>query len=103
MRPLARLCKNTRKLMNEFDLIHRFFSTLSEGFSGGLNLSDDAALLDVPLHRYAISTFLGIIPGTLVLTSVGAGLGDVFEKGAEPDLSVFVSPSVLVPILGLVV
>jgi len=61
------------------------------------------ALLDVPLHRYAISTFLGIIPGTLVLTSVGAGLGDVFEKGADPDLSVFVSPSVLVPILGLCV
>ncbi len=39
------------------------------------------AFLEVPLHRYVISTFLGIIPGTLVFTSVGAGLGEVFAKG----------------------
>ena len=59
------------------------------------------ALLDVPLRRYAISTFLGIIPGALVYTSVGAGLGVVFAAGETPDLGVIFEPHVLLPILGL--
>jgi uncharacterized membrane protein YdjX (TVP38/TMEM64 family) len=59
------------------------------------------ALLDVPLRRYVISTFLGIIPGALVFTSVGAGLGTVFDQGATPDLGVIFTPPVLLPLLGL--
>jgi uncharacterized membrane protein YdjX (TVP38/TMEM64 family) len=59
------------------------------------------ALFDVPLSRFAVSTFFGIIPGTLILTSVGAGLGDVFDSGETPDLSFVFSPPVLLPILGL--
>ncbi len=60
------------------------------------------AFLDVPVHRYVISTFLGIIPGALVYTSVGAGLGEVFERGETPDLSIIFAPQVILPILGLV-
>ena len=37
----------------------------------------DPAFVGVPLHRFVISTFLGIIPGAVVYTSVGAGLGEV--------------------------
>ncbi|MGH1575867.1 TVP38/TMEM64 family protein [Planktotalea sp.] len=59
------------------------------------------AFLEVPLHRYVISTFLGIIPGTLVFTSVGAGLGEVFAKGESPDLGIIFEPHILLPILGL--
>lgn len=59
------------------------------------------AFLEVPLHRYVISTFLGIIPGTLVFTSVGAGLGEVFEAGQTPDLGIIFEPHILLPILGL--
>ncbi len=59
------------------------------------------ALLNVPLSRFIVTTALGIIPGALVLTSVGAGLGDVIEAGHEPDLSVIFSPPILLPILGL--
>lgn len=50
---------------------------------------------------YAITTFLGIIPGALVFTSVGAGLGEVFASGQTPDLGVLFTPPVLLPILGL--
>lgn len=59
------------------------------------------AFLEVPLHRYVISTFFGIIPGTLVFTSVGAGLGEVFAKGETPDLGIIFEPHILLPILGL--
>jgi uncharacterized membrane protein YdjX (TVP38/TMEM64 family) len=59
------------------------------------------ALVGVPLGRYVITTFLGIIPGAVVYTSVGAGLGEVFERGETPDLGIIFEPHVLLPILGL--
>lgn len=59
------------------------------------------AFLAVPLHRFAISTFIGIIPGSLVYTSVGAGLGEVFAKGETPNLGIIFEPHILLPILGL--
>ncbi|WP_439655658.1 TVP38/TMEM64 family protein [Sulfitobacter marinivivus] len=59
------------------------------------------AFLDVPLYRFAVSTFLGIIPGAIVYTSVGAGLGAVFARGGTPDLGIIFEPHILLPILGL--
>lgn len=59
------------------------------------------AFLDVPLRRFVISTFIGIIPGSLVYTSVGAGLGAVFARGETPNLSIIFEPHILLPILGL--
>lgn len=58
-------------------------------------------LLAVPLHRYLVTTALGILPGALVYTSVGAGLGEVFDKGSRPDLGVIFEPHILLPLLGL--
>ena len=55
----------------------------------------------VPLHRFAISTFLGIIPGGVVYTSVGAGLGEVFARGEAPNLGIIFEPRILFPMLGL--
>lgn len=59
------------------------------------------SFLDVPLSRFAISTFLGIIPGAVVYTSVGAGLGEVFARGETPNLGIIFEPHILLPILGL--
>jgi uncharacterized membrane protein YdjX (TVP38/TMEM64 family) len=59
------------------------------------------AFVGVKLSRFAISTFLGIMPGALVFTSVGAGLGEVFARGETPDLSIIFAPHILGPILGL--
>ena len=61
------------------------------------------AFLAVPLKRFVISTFLGIIPGSLVYTSVGAGLGEVFARGETPNLGIIFEPHILLPILGLCV
>lgn len=59
------------------------------------------ALVGVSLSRFVITTFLGIIPGAVVYTSVGAGLGEVFERGETPYLGLIFEPHILLPILGL--
>jgi uncharacterized membrane protein YdjX (TVP38/TMEM64 family) len=59
------------------------------------------AFLGVMLHRFVISTFLGIIPGSLVYSSVGAGLGAVFARGETPNFGIIFEPQILLPILGL--
>ena len=59
------------------------------------------AFLGVSLRRFAITTFFGIIPGTVVYTWIGVGLGDVFDRGGTPDLGIIFEPHVIGPILGL--
>ncbi|KAJ54780.1 membrane protein [Actibacterium mucosum KCTC 23349] len=59
------------------------------------------SFLEVPLRRFVISTFFGIMPGAVVYTSVGAGLGEVFARGETPNLGIVFEPHVLLPILGL--
>jgi uncharacterized membrane protein YdjX (TVP38/TMEM64 family) len=59
------------------------------------------AFLGVPLGTYALATFLGIVPGSLVYASVGNGLGAVFDRGETPDLGIVFEPQILGPIIGL--
>lgn len=61
------------------------------------------SFLEVPLRRFVISTFFGIIPGSIVYTSVGAGLGEVFAAGETPNLGIIFEPYILFPIIGLCV
>ena len=58
------------------------------------------AFMQVPLHRFFISTFFGIIPATAVFSSIGAGLGKVFAAGEKPNLGIIFEPHILLPILG---
>lgn len=59
------------------------------------------ALIGVRLGVFAATTFLGIIPGAVVFTWVGAGLGEVFARGETPDLGIIFEWHVLGPLLGL--
>lgn len=59
------------------------------------------ALVGVKLRNFLWTTALGIIPGALVFTSIGVGLGEVFDRGESPDLSLLWAPHVIGPILGL--
>lgn len=59
------------------------------------------ALVGVRLGRFVFTTFFGIIPGALVYTWIGAGLGEVFARGESPDLGLIFEPYILGPILGL--
>lgn len=59
------------------------------------------ALVGVRFFNFAFTTVLGIIPGALVFTWIGVGLGEVFDRGESPDLSLLWEPQVIGPILGL--
>lgn len=59
------------------------------------------AFVGVPLHRFVISTALGIIPGALVYTSAGAGLGAVFDSGDSFNFGLIFEPQFLWPLIGL--
>lgn len=59
------------------------------------------ALVGVSLARFAFTTFFGIIPGGVVYTWVGAGLGEVFARGETPNLRIIFEPQILGPIIGL--
>ncbi|MGH6933986.1 MAG: TVP38/TMEM64 family protein [Dongiaceae bacterium] len=59
------------------------------------------AFLGVSLRTYVIGTFVGIIPGTFVFASVGAGLGSIFDAGGECSFDNVLTPEVVIALLGL--
>ncbi|MFU8898787.1 MAG: TVP38/TMEM64 family protein [Roseinatronobacter sp.] len=59
------------------------------------------ALIGVRISVFAATTFLGIMPGGIIYTWVGAGLGDVFARDETPDLGIIFEPHILGPLLGL--
>ncbi|MEO1562281.1 MAG: TVP38/TMEM64 family protein [Pseudomonadota bacterium] len=59
------------------------------------------ALVGVSLSRFVWTTFVGIIPGGIVYTWVGAGLSEVFARGEAPNLGIIFEPYILGPLLGL--
>jgi len=59
------------------------------------------ALVGVRFRNFVLTTVLGIIPGALVFTWIGVGLGEVFDRGETPDLSLLWEPQIIGPILGL--
>jgi uncharacterized membrane protein YdjX (TVP38/TMEM64 family) len=60
------------------------------------------AFLNVRLRTFVVTTFIGIIPGAFVYTSVGAGLGSVFDSGEEFSASSVLTPQIIAAMLGLV-
>ncbi|WP_264212256.1 TVP38/TMEM64 family protein [Leisingera thetidis] len=61
------------------------------------------ALVGVKFRNFLWTTAVGIIPGAIVFTWIGVGVGAVFDRGGEPDLSLLWEPHVIGPILGLCV
>jgi uncharacterized membrane protein YdjX (TVP38/TMEM64 family) len=59
------------------------------------------ALFGMSLRAYVACTFVGILPGAIVYTSVGGGLGEFLDRGEKPDLHLAFQPHILLPLLGL--
>ena len=59
------------------------------------------AFLGVGTAVFAVTTFIGIIPGTAVYTIVGAGLGSVFDRGEEFSVESVLTPEILAALAGL--
>jgi uncharacterized membrane protein YdjX (TVP38/TMEM64 family) len=60
-----------------------------------------AALSGMRLAPYALATFIGIVPATFIIVSIGAAAGDIIAAGHRPDFSSLTSPEVLAPLAGL--
>lgn len=61
------------------------------------------ALLGMRLKLYMLATFIGITPGTLIYLWVARSFDNFLSSGQSPNLSVFSTPEIIVPlfVLGL--
>ena len=59
------------------------------------------ALVSVRLFNFIWTTVIGIIPGGIVFTWIGAGVGEVFDRNEYPDIELLFTPFILGPLLGL--
>jgi uncharacterized membrane protein YdjX (TVP38/TMEM64 family) len=61
------------------------------------------AFLGVPLSVFVITTFIGIIPATVIFATIGAGLGSVLQTSADLSLHSLMTPQVKGALVGLAV
>lgn len=59
------------------------------------------ALLGMRAAPYVAATMIGIVPGTVVYTAFGAGLGQIFDADADASLRGILSPTLLAALVGL--
>ena len=59
------------------------------------------AFLGVPLRTYVLATLIGIIPGSFVFASVGAGIGSVLDSGQEFSPASVLTPQIVIALVGL--
>jgi uncharacterized membrane protein YdjX (TVP38/TMEM64 family) len=61
------------------------------------------AFLGVSLRVFVIATFVGIIPGSFVYATVGAGLGSIFDSGEEFSAGSILTTEIVTALVGLAV
>ena len=59
------------------------------------------AFLGVSPRVFVLATAIGIIPGSFVFATVGAGLGSVFDMMMEPSLQGILTPQLIAALVGL--
>ena len=59
------------------------------------------ALVGVRLFNFIWTTVIGIIPGGLVFTWIGVGVGEVFDRNDYPNIELLFTPAILGPLLGI--
>ena len=64
-----------------------------------LNLA--AALTLMKLRPFLAGTALGLLPTTLVFTSIGSGIESVLTRDTPPGLDIILQPRILLPLLAL--
>lgn len=99
----AKLGSNMQKMENGFNenpLSYLLFLRLIPLFPFWLvNLIP--ALLNVPIKIYIFGTAIGIIPGTLIYSLVGDGVGALLEAGQDINVGVIFEPRFLLSVCGL--
>jgi len=60
-----------------------------------------AAIAGIRLGVFVWTTIVGILPGALLFTSLGQGLGLALDQGQVPNLGIVKEPYIWAPLLGL--
>ena len=60
------------------------------------------AFLGVRVRTFVVATFFGIMPGTFVYASIGAGADALLDADQVPGLDAFLRPEIGLPMAGLV-
>lgn len=64
-----------------------------------LNLA--AALAHMRVRPFVTATAIGLLPATIVFTSIGSGIDSVLASDTPPGLGVILQPGILLPLLAL--
>jgi uncharacterized membrane protein YdjX (TVP38/TMEM64 family) len=59
------------------------------------------AFVGVRLPVFALTTLFGIVPGTMVYSAAGAGLGQIFDSGQDFSVSSVLTPQIIAALAGL--
>jgi uncharacterized membrane protein YdjX (TVP38/TMEM64 family) len=62
-----------------------------------------AGALNVPVRTFLFATVLGITPATIIYVYVGRGFDQFFASEHVPSLSFFLTPSIVLPLIGLAI
>jgi len=62
-----------------------------------------AAFFGVSLRIFALTTFIGIIPGAFVFTQAGAGLGSILETKGELSISAIFTTDIKIALIALAI
>ena len=58
-------------------------------------------MVGMRLGPFTAATAIGIIPATLVFTAFGTGLAEILAGGQQPDIASILTPTILLPFLGM--
>jgi uncharacterized membrane protein YdjX (TVP38/TMEM64 family) len=94
--PAARLAEGIRRNAGSYLLVLRL-APLFPFFL--VNLAP--AFVGVPIMTYIVTTFFGIMPGTVVFSLAGAGLGSVLDQGGELTPGSILTPEIIAGLIGL--
>ena len=95
-RPAARLAEGIRRNAGSYLLVLRLVPLFPFFL---VNLVP--AFIGVPIATYVMTTFFGIIPGTIVFSLAGAGLGSVLDQGGAVTLGSILTPEIIAGLVGL--
>ena len=62
-----------------------------------------AGLARVRVGTFMTASFIGMLPGSFVYSFLGSGLGEVFERGDEPNLRIITEPQIQLTLSGLAI
>ncbi len=102
---LARAGPRLRALRDGFrqDALSYMIAIRVSGLFPALMVNGLPGALDIPLRTYVVATVVGLIPGTLVYSSAGDGLGDVLMSRHDIGLDDLLTPQIVLSLLGLAV